>query len=111
MNYEDIRIKFYDALKKAKESVRLGYCFYCNKEVTSFCLSHTVPKFVLKNIARKGKIYNTFYYGFFEEMKVIDGESGIKNTGIFKLICRECDSKVFQDYENIENIISKPQLK
>ncbi len=111
MNYEDIRIKFYDALKKAKESAKLGYCFYCNKEVTGFCLSHTVPKFVLKNIARKGKIYNTFHYGIFEEMKVIDGESGIKNTGIFKLICRECDSKVFQDYENIENIISKPTNK
>lgn len=27
MNYEDIRIKFYDALKKAKESARLGVLF------------------------------------------------------------------------------------
>ena len=36
---------------KARQEANLNYCYYCKKEVSSFCNSHSVPQFCLRRIA------------------------------------------------------------
>lgn len=38
----------------------------------------------------------------------VAAETGINNTGTFHLICANCDSREFADYENPENYNDKP---
>ena len=38
-------------------------------------------------------------------------DGGVNNSGTFNYICRECDAKFFQDYENPDNIIQPPTDK
>lgn len=115
MNEENIkqqfRILFNKLLKNAKIDAKLDYCFYCEKKITSFCNSHTIPKFVLKNVSKTGMIYNSNHYLPLGKENLIDEENGVNNAGIFRLICRNCDSKLFQDYENIQNIKLEPTNK
>ena len=42
---------------KARKDSKLDHCYYCNKSVSSFCNSHSVPQFCLKRIASDGKVY------------------------------------------------------
>ena len=35
---------------KARQEAKLNYCYYCKKEVSSFCNSHSVPQFCLRRI-------------------------------------------------------------
>lgn len=93
-----------EARKKAKGSK----CFYCGKQTTSFCDSHYVPKFCLRNIAENGKLY---YYNNFLGFELLAADKGVKAAGTFNIICRQCDSKIFQDYENPENYVSEPSSK
>lgn len=39
---------------------------------------------------------------------LLNSDKGIGETGTFKLVCRECDGKIFQDYENMESLCAKP---
>lgn len=34
---------------------------------------------------------------------LMDTEKGVEEAGTFHLICNECDSKIFSDYENPDN--------
>jgi len=72
-------------------------CLYCKRKNITYCHSHTVPQFVLKNIATEGtlKTLNAIL-----NLPVQKSESGVANAGVFKLICRECDSKIFNLYED-----------
>lgn len=54
---------------------------------------------VLKNIAKAGKLYHA---NKLIEIPVVDKEKGISNSGTFHFICRDCDSKLFQEYENVD---------
>lgn len=38
-------------------------------------------------------------------------DGGVNKSGTFNYICRECDAKFFQDYENPDNIIHPPTDK
>ncbi len=80
-------------------------CQICKKVGIKFCHSHTIPQFILKNIAEKGILYNT---QVFNNTPFMDVENGIAKTQIFKSICAECDSKIFQEYENPNNWINMP---
>lgn len=44
-------------------------------------------------------------------MPLLDREVGIKGAGTFQLICRDCDSKVFQEYETPEAYSTIPDGK
>lgn len=44
-------------------------------------------------------------------LPLIDDEVGINKTGVFHIICRECDNKVFSEYENPENYNDVPTAK
>ncbi len=79
-------------------------CFICGKEVR-FCNSHSLPRFVLKHIAQSGMVANSMCMA---ENTILAAETGINNTGTFYLICADCDSREFADYENPDNYNDKP---
>lgn len=94
--------------KEARKAAKRDSCYFCGKSVTSFCNSHSVPKFCLKNIDTNGKVLtlNTIV-----DNPLLDIENGINKAGTFQIICNECDSKIFSDYENPDNYSIKPTQK
>ena len=57
-------------------------CCLCGKKVTSFCNSHEVPKYILKEIAEDGKIY--WGQNISDREDVFNTKRGIKNAFTFK---------------------------
>lgn len=104
----DISIQYNKLMHEAQQEFKREKCVLCGKETTSFCNSHSVPKFILKNISNKGNVFNSFC---FDDISIKKGESGLNNAGTFKVICRECDSKLFQSYENEEYLLQAPTNK
>ena len=100
--------KFYSGIMKEKRNNnKKSRCFICKKE-KSFCQSHTIPRFVLKNIAENGKLNNIQVFNY---SKLYKDETGIANTNTFFLLCSDCDGSKFQDYENQNNIEQLPSQK
>lgn len=96
-------------MREAKNQAKPHCCLICEKEQTSFCNSHTVPAFCLRNIQKNGKVFtcnSIVKYPFY-----LKKESGINDAGTFRLICRECDNNVFQDYENPSAYDTEPNTK
>lgn len=82
---------------KSRQRAKHQTCYICKKECSSFCNSHSVPKFCLKRVATEGKVYMS---GIQAEFPVLGEDNGVNDAGTFHLICRECDGTLFQDYEN-----------
>ena len=80
---------------KARENAKRDSCYLCGKPCTSFCNSHSIPKFTLQNISEEGKVIATLQ----NEIPFLGKDTGLNKAGTFRIICRECDSKVFADYE------------
>ena len=80
-------------------------CLWCGRKITRFCNSHSVPQCILRNIDTEGKLD---YFNSMVEIPIINADKGIGEAGTFKLLCRECDGKIFQDYENLESLCVKP---
>ena len=95
---------FTDSRKLAKKNE----CIYCGKEVTSFCNSHSIPAFCLRNISKNGEL---FYSNVFINMPLLPLDKGVNNAGTFQILCHECDSNVFQEYENPNNYEKNPTPK
>ena len=91
--------------KQARQEAKLNYCYYCKKEVSSLCNSHSVPQFCLRRIATDGKLY---YLNTLIDLPFMRNEQGINEAGTFMLICRDCDSKIFQQYEDPAAYQTKP---
>ena len=102
-NFVDYRKKLSGNFSRAKSAAKGDTCYYCGKKVSSFCNSHNIPQFCLKNIDENGKLK---YYNEFMGMPLLDSEKGINNAGTFHIICKACDAKIFQEYENPDNYIS-----
>ena len=94
--------------KDARNAAKRDTCYFCGKVVTSFCNSHSVPRFCLENIATQGEVLTL---NAIVDNPLIEREKGIKKAGPFQLICNDCDSKIFSDYENPDNYVSKPSAK
>lgn len=94
--------------KNAKKDNKINKCPICGTDNPVLCNSHSVPRFILENIADKGIV--DYYLGIIESG--IEKENlGVNQAGCFKIICRNCDSSIFKDYED-ENILlnfSEPQ--
>ncbi len=103
----EIRKFLGNQIKDATSKSRHERCLLCD-EPGGFCNSHTIPQFCLENIAWNGKLnsFNTLV-----DTDLLKKESGINNAGTFHIICRSCDSKVFQDYENADAYVSVPSYK
>lgn len=95
-------------LKEARQAAKRDTCYFCGKSVTSFCNSHSVPRFCLENIATNGDVLtlNTVV-----DNPLMDTENGVNKAGTFHLICNDCDSKIFSDYENPDNYSNQPTPK
>lgn len=91
-------------IKNARKKSQHKNCLLCGKE-SSFCNSHTIPQFCLRNIAWNGKLnsINTLIAS-----ELFDKDSGINNAGTFHIICRPCDNNIFQDYEKEEAYVICP---
>ena len=101
-----------DLSKLNKEVERLSkpqYCLLCGKKSTSFCNSHIVPQFVLKNITDNGKIsYGQSLHKKSED--IIQTTKGLNNAFTFKLICNKCDKEKFATYETPECLLNFNEL-
>lgn len=101
----EARKKYNQLIKLSKQQAKRGECLWCGKEITRFCNSHSVPQFVLRNIDSDGKID---YFNALIKVPLINDDKGINEAGTFKLLCKECDSKIFQNYEDPEKLREKP---
>lgn len=90
-----------DRMRKARANIKPSNCMLCGKPITSFCNSHSVPKFSLKYIANDGELFRASVLADPEKINI---SSGLKNSGTFHLICNECDGTFFQDYESEEKL-------
>ena len=102
-------------MAEIRKEIKSGQCFYCGKSVDSFCNSHNIPRFCLRNIGSDGEVVGPNAILGLPKMGVSMGKEnlGINESGTFSLICRECDSVLFQDYENPSNyeLDKKPSQK
>jgi len=87
-------------LRESRMDAKGNTCYDCGKLCSSFCNSHSLPAFCLKNIAVNGDVY---YSNVLVNLPILETEKGVGNAGTFQLICRECDSTIFQNYENPDN--------
>ena len=90
----------------AKKQSLTSYCLICGKPCTKFCNSHTVPEFVLRNIAVDGHVMSSIVNLNF--IPVDDIIRGVKKSGIIHRICSECDNTIFKNYENPSSLLQKP---
>lgn len=100
--YNDLKKQLNDLKAKIYKDIKPTNCLLCGNVMTSPCNSHTVPQFVLKTIAKNGKVC---YGQALAKIKEIDTETGIGNAFPFKLICRKCDNSFFKEYESSESIL------
>lgn len=103
----DARKMIGQLVKLAKAQAKHETCLICGQKLP-FCNSHTVPQFCLKNIADNGKV-NLFNALLGTEL--LSSDSGVKNSGTFHIICRQCDGTIFQDYENPQAYSETPSSK
>lgn len=108
LNEVENNILFSKLLKECRTKAKNNNCYVCKKTCNSFCNSHSIPAFCLKNITKEGKLN---HFSTFIENPVIKPQKGLNNSGTFNLICRECDSTIFKDYENPLNYIELPNYK
>lgn len=71
---EEFFKQYNQIIKEARADSKLEYCLCCNKKVSSFCNSHSLPKFILSNLSEMGMILNSNYFfeaPFIKEAKVL----------------------------------------
>lgn len=104
----ELKKGFNKIIRRAQIKSKLDYCLCCRKKVTIFCNSHTLPRFILKSISDNGMVVtsNNFF-----KMPLICSELGLNNSGTFKRICKQCDSTIFQDYEEMDKLLVLPRKK
>lgn len=105
LNINNIK-KIHKLHTEALAEIKEDRCFICGKKCSSFCDSHSIPKFVLKSISDSGFVYlpvATRTASKNEQKLLYKSNPGINETQIFKNICRDCDNNVFNSIENIES--------
>ena len=95
---------FSRVFSQATKNTKRDKCYYCERICTSFCNSHSIPAFALERIAQNGKVTSFLENTLFPSKE----KRGVNNTGTFQIICNECDSRVFCDYENPDGYNNLP---
>ncbi len=93
-----------DNIKKSRLDSKHKQCLICGA-TTSFCDSHTVPKFCLYNISVNGMLLTI---NAMVAPEILDIDSGVKKSGIFRIICANCDNTLFQGYEKTDAYKATP---
>ena len=101
----ELRKEYSRLINKSRQQAKKSECLWCGKKITRFCNSHSVPQCVLKNIDVDGKLD---YFNSMLNLPLINDDKGIGEAGTFKLICSDCDNKIFQDYEELIKLESPP---
>lgn len=110
----ELNKKMSATMATVREKIKPRECLYCGKKVSSLCNSHTIPRYCLENIGINGEVTGPNSIYKLPKMGVSIGKEclGLNESGTFSLICRECDSKIFQEYENPQNyLIGKKPTK
>lgn len=94
-----------DLMREGRAAAKGSTCYYCGKESSSFCNSHSIPAFCLRNIAASGQVLTP---NAMIDFPLMDIEKGVNKAGTFQIICRDCDSHIFSDYENPANYTNPP---
>lgn len=99
----ETRKKWILTLRKAKQNARVKKCAHCGKDLNKPCRSHTVPRFILKNIfSQVGEFnYSLNVFG----SKYEKDKLGMSEAGCFYLLCNECDKRVFDNYEDENKLL------
>lgn len=100
---KELSRRFQEARKKSRPRT----CLLCNKPLTKLCNSHSVPQFVLKNLADVGKVMQSSSLMSYEDIDLFETEKGVNNSGTFKFICHSCDNQFFKDYESEEALLGE----
>lgn len=95
------------AFGTAKRVAKAELCFSCKKRVSSFCNSHSIPRFCLRKIAQNGLVFSI---NKMVNLPFFESEVGLNKAGTFNLICNQCDNTLFSEYENPENYASEPTV-
>ena len=103
-NKIEINKKVSSLITEATKNAKLECCILCHKPCSSFCNSHSIPQFALKRIAEDGKVMLPLQ----DEILTIGKDTGVNKAGTFHIICRDCDSRTFQLYEDPNAYNSKP---
>ncbi len=98
----EYRKKHNQMIKTAKKLAKKDHCICCKKKLNGFCKSHFVPEFILRNIEVNG---NVLYCLQILGSDFAKNKMGIGEAGTFYLICNECDSYLFHDYEDEKHIL------
>lgn len=101
----ELRKEYSRLINKSKQQAKKSECLWCGKKISRFCNSHSVPQCVLKNIDVDGKLD---YFNSMLNLPLINKDKGIGEAATFKLICKECDSKIFKDYEELDKLEIQP---
>lgn len=104
-NKIEINKKVSSLIAEATKNAKLECCILCSKPCSSFCNSHSIPQFALKRIAEDGKVMLPLQ----DEILTIGKDTGVNKAGTFHIICRDCDSRTFQLYEDPNAYNSKPE--
>lgn len=91
--------------KEAKQGAKPERCLICGEEMPEFCISHTVPRYCLNEIAVEGRLLTS---AAVMGGNVIDSKVGIGKVATFKQVCRKCDSEYFKLYETPETLLARP---
>lgn len=96
-------------ISEARKRAKRDTCIYCGKQVTSFCNSHSVPRFILDNIDAAGEVlsHNAILH---LPPSALKENPGLKKAGTFQIICEDCDHIIFRDYENPESYSATSSL-
>lgn len=79
-------------------------CELCGSKVTSYCKSHTIPQFILKQVSNNGHLSTG---QSMLDIPILKKSYGVGEALVFKCICDDCDNTKFQSYENPDKYSSK----
>lgn len=99
----DQKKKMSSIIRQGEAMAKQDACLICKESGGGFCNSHTIPKFVLKNISADGFVLDP---SIFMGERLDNARKGINRANVFRTICRKCDSRYFQAYENPMNYSS-----
>lgn len=90
--------KAYSDIKHRSERLsKPSNCLICGAAKTSFCKSHLLPQFILKQISRNGEL---LIGKSIVNFPITNEDEGVGNALTFRCICDKCDNEKFQTYES-----------
>lgn len=104
-NLASFRKAFSPLNKEAREGAKPERCLICGETMPKLCISHTVPRYCLREIAAEGKLLTS---AAVVGGNLIESEVGVGKAATFKQVCGKCDTEYFKLYETPETLLRRP---